>query len=702
MSTLSFDWETAKTSELDTTVAGLFHLLQTVAREIQTREPDDPKLLEVIPRMLELLNAREELSPLREPLNTAARCLGLWNYIEKDHCDTRELLLAEALTLPELDGIVLHREQLAALNVLLSGKNLILSAPTSFGKSILIDALLLEGKHKRVAIVLPTIALLDEFRRRFAARFGDQFEILMHHTDRARSQNVIFLGTQERLINRSDLGNLDLLVVDEFYKLDPARKDSRSLTLNAAVYQLLKRARQFFFLGPNVQSISVSGDAQWRFEFLKTRFATVAVDTLDLRAVQDKEQQLVSEVFKEVYWPALIFVSSPDRANALSSRLVEEGRPIGDAEPLAAWIENNYGGPSLLSEAVAAGVGLHHGRLPRALASRFVRFFNKGKLPILMCTSTLIEGVNTAAKSVMIYDKKINKEHYDFFTFSNIRGRAGRLGQHHVGKVLLFNAPPDANSISVTAPLFSELDDAPDELVVHMNEDDMTPGLSERVDDTAEELGLTVEQLRTHSPLGIDNLRTMKTMVQNALASGAKLVWSGLPWFGDLEAVTTLICKIDRPSTFGVRTARQLAFYIDKLRKASTLERFFSWHSANFRGKTTEWDSVFRFLRACDYSLPEYFSAIEVFVKQHHTHADYSFFVVSLARWFRPGVVKELEELGIPAQISERFATGKDTAAQLVLRLREAARGSDSRLSPFEQEWILDALPVGSGSQLLI
>lgn len=698
MSTLSFDWEAAKTSDPQAVLTGLFSLLQAVGREIQTRETDDPELLEVIPRMLELLDARQELSRLREPLNTAARCLGLWNYIEKEHCDTRELLLTETLTLPELDGIVLHRQQLAALNILLGGKNLILSAPTSFGKSVLIDALLVQGLHKRVAIVLPTIALLDEFRRRLTARFGSRFEILMHHTDHAVGANVIFLGTQERLINRRDLGELDLLVVDEFYKLDPARKDSRSLTLNAAVYQLLKRARQFFFLGPNVHSIIVSSDAQWRFEFLKTRFATVAVDTLDLRAVDDKEQQLVSEVFKKSHWPALVFVSSPDRANSLSTRLVEERRPIGDAEPLAAWIESNYGGPSLLSEAVASGVGLHHGRLPRALASRFVRFFNNGKLPILLCTSTLIEGVNTAAKSVMIYDKKINKENYDFFTFSNIRGRAGRLGQHHVGKVLLFNAPPDADSVDVTAPLFSELDDAPDELVVHVSEEDMTPEISERVDDTAEELGLTVGELRAHSPVGIDNLRAMRTMVQNAMANGGRLVWGGLPKFQELEAVTTLICKIEGPSMFGVRTARQLAFYIDKLRKASTLEQFFTWHSANFRGKPKEWDSVFKFLRACDYSLPEYFSAIEVFVKQQHSYANYSFFISSLARWFRPGVVKELEELGVPAQISERFARSDDVTAALVGRLREAARQEDRRLSSFESEWILDALPFASNS----
>ena len=155
---------------------------------------------------------------------------------------------------------------------------------------------------------------------------------------------------------------------------------------------------------------------------------TVAVDTFDLRSVLDKEARLEAEVRREANWPALIFVSSPDRANRLASNLVEKGVRVGRGEEFARWIEANFGGGWLLSDAVGSGVGLHHGRIPRAVASHFIRLFNSGDLPLLICTSTLIEGVNTAAKSVLIYDKAINREDFDFFTFSNIRGRAGRLG----------------------------------------------------------------------------------------------------------------------------------------------------------------------------------------------------------------------------------------------------------------------------------
>src|SRR4029078_10443370 len=214
----------------------VFSLLQETARDIQKLDIDDPGVLNVVPRLANLLEAHPELASYREVFSSLARSVGLWNYIDKETADYRDAMVADAVTSDELDGITFHREQIAALNTLLSGKNLVLSAPTSFGKSLLIDALLATGRYRRVAIVLPTIALLDEFRRRIERRFRDRFTLVMYHSQESSGKdNVIFLGTQERLINRSDLGRIDLAVVDEFYKLDPTRQDDRSATLNAAV-----------------------------------------------------------------------------------------------------------------------------------------------------------------------------------------------------------------------------------------------------------------------------------------------------------------------------------------------------------------------------------------------------------------------------------------------------------------------------------
>lgn len=672
----------------------VFSILQETAHDIQTREVDDPEVLNVVPRLANLLETREELASYREVFGALARAVGLWNYIDKDTADYRDALVADAVTVEELGGITFHREQVAALNTLLSGRNLVLSAPTSFGKSLLIDALLATDRYRRVAIVLPTIALLDEFRRRIERRFHDKFSLIMYHSQEAPPDgNVIFLGTQERLLHRPDLGRLDLAVVDEFYKLDPTRHDDRSSTLNAAVYQLLRRSNQFFFLGPNIETVRYSADNRWKFEFLHTRFSTVAVDTFDLRRVPDKSARLAQELKREENWPALVFISSPDRANKLASEITKDSS-FATVDRFSQWINENFGAKWELSQAVKAGVAVHHGRIPRSLASHFVRLFNSGDIPILICTSTLIEGVNTAAKSVLIFDKAINRRDYDFFTFSNIRGRAGRLGQHHVGAVYLFHAPPDQEAVEVEPPLFGDLDEAPDELVVHISDEDTSETINDRVAELAQTMGLTQEELRLASSVGLEDAAALKQQTEAASRKRARIHWNGFPAYEEILAVASVICSVRRPNEFGCRSAGQLAVYLLNLQLNTTLKGFFHWHSNSYRGDPIGHDGVFRFLRACEYGLPQLFAVVEMFAKRLNPATGYSLYLAEMPRWFRAEVLKNLDEQGVPVQISERFLRRGDSLDSLRSRLLQEAGNPRSALTPFEKQWVVDALEI--------
>jgi late competence protein required for DNA uptake (superfamily II DNA/RNA helicase) len=670
----------------------VFSILQQTAYEIQNREIDDPEVLSVVPRLANLLESHPELESYREVFSALARAVGLWNYIDKQSADYRDAMVADAVTTDKLEGITFHRLQIEALNTLLAGKNLVLSAPTSFGKSLLIDALLASDRYHRVAIVLPTIALLDEFRRRIERRFAERFEIVMYHSQKpSAGRNVIFLGTQERLINRKDIGNLDLVVVDEFYKLDPSRHDDRSSTLNAAVYQLLRRASQFFFLGPNIEHVRYSADSRWKFEFLHTRFSTVAVDTFDLTRVDNKEKRLCKELKRAENWPALVFISSPDRANDLAASLTDDVT-FSVVEGMSEWMNENFGVGWELSDAVARGVAVHHGRIPRSLASQFVRMFNNGTLPILICTSTLIEGVNTAAKSVLIFDKTINRKDYDFFTFANIRGRAGRLGEHHVGSVYLFHAAPDGRAVEVDPPLFGDLDNAPEELLVHISEEDSSPTITSRVADIAANLGLEADELRLASSVGLEDAVALRQYTRDASRQGAAIHWGGYPKYNDVLSVCQVICSVRKAGEFGVRSPKQLAMYLSKLRSSVSLREFFHWHTENYRGEPRQMDNVFRFLRACEYGLPQLFSVIEMFSKRINMKTDYSLYIAEMPRWFRDEVLKNLDEQGVPVQISERFLVSGDTVATLRQRLVAAALSSRSALTAFERRWVLDAL----------
>ena len=91
---------------------------------------------------------------------------------------------------------VLHREQFRLLSSLLAGKNIAVSAPTSFGKSFVIDAFIKLRKPRNVAIIVPTIALTDETRRRIYKKFANEYNIITT-TDIPLAERNIFIFPQD-------------------------------------------------------------------------------------------------------------------------------------------------------------------------------------------------------------------------------------------------------------------------------------------------------------------------------------------------------------------------------------------------------------------------------------------------------------------------------------------------------------------------
>ena len=91
------------------------------------------------------------------------------------------------------DGFLLHAKQKQILNELLLGKNVVVSAPTSFGKTLLVDAFISEKRPNTVVMIVPTIALIDETRRRLIKRFGDEYQVITqrHEAIEDRVQDLI-------------------------------------------------------------------------------------------------------------------------------------------------------------------------------------------------------------------------------------------------------------------------------------------------------------------------------------------------------------------------------------------------------------------------------------------------------------------------------------------------------------------------------
>lgn len=117
-------------------------------------------------KLLDYMSKHEQ--PYNPLINALIREVGLYPYMEEGSSSWTD---AFAYNLFKVDvGLAeekaLHREQYKLLKALLDNKNIAVSAPTSFGKSFVVDAFIKLKKPQNVMIIVPTIALTDETRRR--------------------------------------------------------------------------------------------------------------------------------------------------------------------------------------------------------------------------------------------------------------------------------------------------------------------------------------------------------------------------------------------------------------------------------------------------------------------------------------------------------------------------------------------------------
>ncbi|HBY2484992.1 TPA: helicase, partial [Klebsiella pneumoniae] len=95
-------------------------------------------------------------------LLSMVRSVGLYPYIKPylDEVSDDDRLAYEIHRIDNVEpGMVFHRLQAHVYNLLMQRKNVVLSASTSVGKSLVIDAILASKQYSKIVVVVPTIAL---------------------------------------------------------------------------------------------------------------------------------------------------------------------------------------------------------------------------------------------------------------------------------------------------------------------------------------------------------------------------------------------------------------------------------------------------------------------------------------------------------------------------------------------------------------
>lgn len=704
---------------IEVSPAEQFGNLRALARF--TRLPEQER--EGRDQLIRFLDAYEPTVEMDPIVDSLCAHFGLYPYLSPEHpaLSTSEALALEFHRPPmyfEDERFVFHADQAAVFFRLLDGENVILSAPTSFGKSAILDALVASEKWNNLVVIVPTVALIDEVRRRLV-RFAARYRIITHPSQEPAASRNIYVLTQERYLELPEDPEVDLFMIDEFYKLGSHNPDDQRMSmLNIAWNRLRATGAQYYLTGPNVDTLAEALDGALRESLYVSDYRTVAVDVEDRsHVVGDDRMADMATYWATLEGQTLVFVSAPSRAERAAMELTEfdsMSPPSAFAASVAEWMGANFHPAWRVAKALKRGVAVHTGPMPRSLQRIMVRLFADRAVSTLVCTSTLIEGVNTSAKNVIVFDKSIDRKPIDYFTFSNVRGRAGRMSSHRLGRVITYMPPPAQELMEVDIPIDSQSPEAPLSSIVQLPWSDLSRRSQGRLAGVVQQGFLSIDTIRENRGFDPDLQIEAARVLHGDASLRRRLEWNGYPTnsqaWGALEFGFThlLTSRQKRGMSVGrlwktIEAVREFKGDLGGLVKQQYGFRF------NNEDISDVVAGVLAFQRNwMGFTVPSFLTAAqrirnEVAATFGDPAANYELYVAQIESLFLAPGVLDLDEYGLPLPLSLKFAQMGmrqsqeiaevlDSFASLARRDSVRARLSDVEL------WIVDDVLAGLGA----
>ena len=613
-----------------------------------------------------LLDSMENHNNSYMPLvNHLVREVGLYPYMNPETANWEDRFAYEVFKadIGEKDKCTLHIDQSLVLKRLLSGDSIAVSAPTSFGKSFIIDAYIAIKRPNVVVDIVPTVALADETRRRLTRKFATEYKIITT-TDATVAEKSIFVFPQERAFSYIQaLEVIDILIVDEFYKASTKFDDSRSSTLLNTMIELGKKARQRYYLAPNISALPDNVFTEG-MDFLKLDFKTVVTKACKMYRSKPQNEDMdtfksrtLRQLVRQNIGKTLIYAGTYSNistvCNILTDSLPERNSNILDA--FSEWIAENYGSHYKLHSLVKKGVGIHNGQMHRSLSQLQVKLFEKEDgLMNMVSTSSIIEGVNTQAENVILWSVKNGASSIDYFTYRNIIGRAGRMFRYFVGKVYLLEMPPETENTKLELEF-------PDDVVRSL--DGNNPGvrlnnqqfllIKSYQDEMAALLSPNIWSTLCSNP----QIKSCNPALLKAIASKIK---QDPNWPRNYDALT-------RRNTWDWRFAIEDVIEIANIRRKGQVKTYaciasngWSVTIPHIYDQVSRYgismEDMFDFERKISFNFASTLSIISL-IKQavYPNTPDISEFIHRASNAFLPKLVFQLEEYGMPRMISEKI-----------------------------------------------
>jgi hypothetical protein len=363
------------------------------------------------------------------------------------------------------------------------------SAPTSAGKSYIVrrwfEELVAERAAFRGVYLVPTRALIDEVSRELRANLEADVGVFVLPWDRAigSGQKEIYVVTQERLhmLQQNDAAFApDFVFVDEAQKIGDG---ARGVLLQTVLDEAARRrpTAQVIFASPssrnpellldgappeasrgrlvsemvtvnqNLLWVNPAESTRWTVE-LVTDGAGRRVGTVDLHARPSVSRRLplVALALGRDRKGNVVYVNGAAAAETAALEIAQGLRDEIDLaedpeltalqELVATTVHRSY----RLVAALRHGVAFHYGNMPLLVRTEIERLFRAEKLHYLVCTSTLLEGVNLPCRTLFARAPERGRNRpMSAADFWNLAGRAGRWGVEFRGNIVCVDATPD-------------------------------------------------------------------------------------------------------------------------------------------------------------------------------------------------------------------------------------------------------------------
>ncbi|OXB76233.1 UNVERIFIED_CONTAM: hypothetical protein H355_014641 [Colinus virginianus] len=349
------------------------------------------------------------------------------------------------------------------LGQVLEGKNLVYSAPTSAGKTLVAELLILKRvleTRKKALFILPFVSVAKEKKCYLQALFQEvdvRVEGYMGSISpagRFSSLDVAVCtiekanGLINRLIEENQMDSLGVVVVDELHMLgDSHRGYLLELLLTKVRYITEKAAkRKGKMTSPGFGGIQIVGMsatlpnlghlASWLdAELYCTDFRPVPLkEWVKIgNNIYDSSMNLVRE-----FQPKLQLKGDEDHVVSLCYETVSDGHSVLLFCPSKNWCEK-------LADIIAREFYCLQQAESLTFDERDIieGAFRRGMIRVLAATSTLSSGVNLPARRVIIRTPMFGGTLLDVLTYKQMSGRAGRKGVDTEGESILVCKPSE-------------------------------------------------------------------------------------------------------------------------------------------------------------------------------------------------------------------------------------------------------------------